>query len=85
MIYFAHRGASSQAPANSLAAFALARQLGATHYELDVHLSKDKQLIVHHDYNLGTDTTCTRDIGEVVLSDIKSCRILQFQPSMLLA
>lgn len=76
MIYFAHQGANFQAPANSLPAFALARQLGATYYELDVHLSKDKQLVIHHDYNLGSDTTCARDIGEVVLSDIKSCRLL---------
>ena len=76
MIYFAHRGASAQAPANSLSAFAMARQLGATYYELDVHLSKDKQLVVHHDYNLGTDTTCPKDISEVTWTDIKSCRIL---------
>ena len=76
MIFFAHRGASGQAPANSLSSFALARQLGATYYELDVHLSKDKQLVVHHDYNLGTDTTCPRDIREVPFEEIKNCRIL---------
>ena len=76
MIIFAHRGASALAPANSLPAFALARQQGATHYELDVHLSKDGQLVIHHDYNLGTDTICPLDIKQAVLSDITASRIL---------
>ncbi|MBO7238720.1 MAG: hypothetical protein J6U96_05560 [Elusimicrobiaceae bacterium] len=86
MIYFAHRGASAYAPANSLAAFALARQQGATHYELDVHLSKDGHLIIHHDYNLGTDTTCRLDIKDAVLSDITACRILhKFDPALVVS
>lgn len=76
MKYFAHRGASAHAPANSLPAFALARETGCTHYELDVHLSKDNMLVVHHDYNLGADTTCQRDIKDVTLSDLEHCRIL---------
>ena len=81
MIYFAHRGASAHAPANSLSAFALARQRGCTCYELDVHLSRDGELVVHHDYNLGTDTTCMRDIKDVSLADLKQCRIVHsFDP-----
>lgn len=76
MIYFAHRGESAHAPANSLAAFALARQNGATCYELDVHLSKDKQLVVHHDYNLGTDTSCDLDIKDATLSDLRACYLV---------
>lgn len=84
MIYFAHRGASAYAPANSLPAFALARQLGCTCYELDVHLSKDNQLVVHHDYTLDTDTTSSLSIKNAVLSDITACRILHhFDPELL--
>lgn len=60
MIYFAHRGASTQRVENTVSAFALAQKQGATHYELDVHLLKDGQLAVHHDYSLlrtaGVDT-----------------------------
>lgn len=83
MIYFAHRGASASAPANSLPAFALARQTGATCYELDVHLSRDGQLVVHHDYNLGTDTSCQRDIKDVTLDELNRCRIVHaFDPNM---
>ncbi len=52
MIYFAHRGASAQAVQNTVRAFERARELGATRYELDVHLTLDGVLAVHHDYSL---------------------------------
>ena len=52
MIYFAHRGANTQRVENTVSAFALAQKQGVTHYELDVHLLKDGQLAVHHDYSL---------------------------------
>ena len=54
MLYFAHRGASARQVQNTLPAFSLARQLGASCYELDVHLTKDGALAVHHDYSLKT-------------------------------
>ena len=38
---FAHRGASHEAPENTLAAFVLAAELGADGIELDVQLSRD--------------------------------------------
>jgi len=46
---YAHRGASAYAPENTLEAFALAVKMGADGVELDVHLSKDGQLMVIHD------------------------------------
>ena len=45
----AHRGASTDAPENTLAAFKLAWEQGAHAIELDVHLSKDARLVVIHD------------------------------------
>jgi glycerophosphoryl diester phosphodiesterase len=45
----AHRGASGDCPENSLAAFARALELGADGIELDVHLTSDGTLVVHHD------------------------------------
>jgi glycerophosphoryl diester phosphodiesterase len=45
----AHRGASTRAPENTVAAFALARELGADWVELDVRLARDGVLVVHHD------------------------------------
>jgi glycerophosphoryl diester phosphodiesterase len=48
-----HRGASAAAPENTLAAFALARALGADGVELDVRRTADDVLVVHHDPEVG--------------------------------
>jgi len=45
----AHRGASSYAPENTLAAFDLAIQMGVSHLELDVHTTRDGRVVVIHD------------------------------------
>lgn len=45
----AHRGASFDAPENTLAAERLAWQQGADAVETDIHLSKDGRIIVCHD------------------------------------
>lgn len=45
----AHRGASGEAPENTLAAFRLALARGADGVELDVHLSSDGRPVVIHD------------------------------------
>ncbi|HEX5352907.1 MAG TPA: glycerophosphodiester phosphodiesterase family protein [Rhodanobacteraceae bacterium] len=45
----AHRGGSGLRVENTLAAFAHAIELGAEGAELDVHLSRDGQVVVHHD------------------------------------
>lgn len=46
---WAHRGEHHTHAENTLAAFAAAFALGADGIELDVHLSQDRQLVVHHD------------------------------------
>jgi glycerophosphoryl diester phosphodiesterase len=48
-LLFAHRGASSERPENTLAAFELGLELGADVLELDVHPSRDGVLVVSHD------------------------------------
>jgi len=52
-LVIAHRGASGEAPENSLAAFRLAVTSGADAAETDVRVSKDGQVVVHHDPELG--------------------------------
>jgi glycerophosphoryl diester phosphodiesterase len=52
---FAHQGACREAPANTLAAFLLAVELGADGIEFDVHLSSDGEVVVIHDF--GVDAT----------------------------
>lgn len=48
-LVWAHRGASAYAPENTLPAFALAVEMQADGVELDVHLTKDKKIVVSHD------------------------------------
>ncbi len=52
----AHRGASSEAPENTLAAFRRALEIGADAIELDVHLSADGHAVVIHDATLERTT-----------------------------
>jgi glycerophosphoryl diester phosphodiesterase len=47
-----HRGAAGLAPENTLAAFARACELGVDGIELDVLVSADGELVVHHDFRL---------------------------------
>jgi glycerophosphoryl diester phosphodiesterase len=47
-----HRGASALAPENTLRAFEVAIEHGLDMAELDVHLSRDGQLVVIHDADL---------------------------------
>jgi glycerophosphoryl diester phosphodiesterase len=52
MLTVGHRGASALAVENTLRAFELAMEYGLDMAELDVHLSRDGQLVVIHDANL---------------------------------
>jgi glycerophosphoryl diester phosphodiesterase len=47
----AHRGASWDAPENTLAAMKLGWEQGADGVELDLHLSKDGKIVVIHDFD----------------------------------
>jgi glycerophosphoryl diester phosphodiesterase len=52
-----HRGARGLAPENTLPAFAAALSLGVTTLELDVGITRDGVVVVHHDLRLNPDTT----------------------------
>ena len=49
MKVFAHRGFSGRYPENTMAAFGKAVECGADGIELDVHLSKDGEVMIMHD------------------------------------
>ncbi|HXI17665.1 MAG TPA: glycerophosphodiester phosphodiesterase family protein [Chloroflexota bacterium] len=59
----AHRGASGQAPENTLAAFRLAIQQGAPAVECDVHLTLDGVPVVIHDDRVDRTTTGTGEVA----------------------
>ncbi|HEV2671189.1 MAG TPA: glycerophosphodiester phosphodiesterase [Gemmatimonadales bacterium] len=71
-LVIAHRGASSIALENSLAAFRAAAGQGADGVELDVHATLDGELVVHHDpsiLGLPIAQARARDIGELHLAN----------------
>ena len=68
---FAHRGASRQAPQNTLAAFLRAAELGADGIELDVQLSKDGELVVIHDFRLEVTTDGSGPVRARTLAELK--------------
>jgi len=53
---FAHRGGCDLGPENTIAAFDIGMSTGADGLELDVHLSADNVVVVHHDKTLDRTT-----------------------------
>jgi glycerophosphoryl diester phosphodiesterase len=73
----AHRGASHDAPENTLAAVRLAWEQGADAVEVDVHCSRDGRLVVIHDANLRklarcAGKVCDRTLAQLVRLDVGS-------------
>ena len=52
-----HRGARGLAPENTLPAFRRALELGVTTLELDLGMTRDGVLVIHHDATLNPDLT----------------------------
>lgn len=67
----AHRGASKDAPENTLRAFGLAIAQGADMIELDIRLSKDGQIIVFHDKVLQRTTNGEGRVEQFTLEELK--------------
>jgi glycerophosphoryl diester phosphodiesterase len=67
----AHRGASALAPENTTAAFEKAVGLGADAIELDLHLSRDGELVVIHDDTLDRTTDGLGPVYERSLEELK--------------
>jgi glycerophosphoryl diester phosphodiesterase len=67
---FAHRGGSALAPENTLPAFDGGLALGADGLELDVHLSRDGVVVVHHDRMLERTTNLNGPIAERTAAEL---------------
>ncbi len=63
MEIIAHRGASHDAPENTLAAFRLGFEQRADAVELDVHLSADGAIVVIHDFTTQRTAGLARAVG----------------------
>jgi glycerophosphoryl diester phosphodiesterase len=69
--FVGHRGASYDAPENTMSSFRLAWSQGAKGIELDIHLTKDSALVVSHDANTKRTTGVDRVIEESTLAELR--------------
>ena len=67
-----HRGASAYAPENTLASFRMAQDLGADWFELDVHLTKDGQVIVIHDDKVDRTTNGHGAVRDLTMDQLRA-------------
>jgi glycerophosphoryl diester phosphodiesterase len=67
----AHRGASYDAPENTLAAARLAWEQGADALECDVHLTRDGRLAVIHDSDTRRVTGAAHAVAELTFAELR--------------
>jgi len=71
-LIYAHRGASSVCPENTIESFSLAVEQKADAIELDVHLTKDGEIVVAHDSKLERVSDGTGHINDYTLKELRS-------------
>jgi glycerophosphoryl diester phosphodiesterase len=69
-IVYAHRGGAKLRPENTLLAFDHGLALGADGLELDVHLSRDGVVVVHHDATLERTTNGRGPLAALTADDL---------------
>lgn len=68
---FAHRGASARAPENTIEAFRLAVEAGAGGLELDVHVTRDGEVVVIHDATVDRTTDGSGAVAGMTLDELR--------------
>src|SRR5512137_114803 len=68
----AHRGGPAYAPENTLAAFRHAITLGVDWLELDVHLSRDGEVVVIHDETVNRTTNGVGRVADLSLAELRA-------------
>ena len=71
MLVLGHRGASAYAPENTRPAFLKAIEQMADGVELDVHLTRDKKMVVHHNFEISETSNGSGLISEYTLQELK--------------
>ena len=74
-LFAAHRGGAALWPENSLLAFGNALALGVDYLELDVHLSRDGEVMVIHDATLERTTTGSGPVRERTAAELGTLRL----------
>ncbi len=86
-LVFAHRGGAALAPENTLSAFDAGLALGADGLELDVRLSRDGVVVVHHDGTLDRTTTLRGEVQRHTAAELAAggvpvlARVLERYPA----
>jgi glycerophosphoryl diester phosphodiesterase len=70
-IAFAHRGGCTLFPENTLRAFQGAIDLGCRYIETDVHLTRDREIVVFHDHRLERTTNGSGFVRDHKLSELR--------------
>ena len=71
-VVIAHRGASAYAPENTIEAFALGLEMGADALEMDVRLTRDGHVVVHHDPTMIRTAGDARAIAATTLAELQA-------------
>ncbi len=71
ILVIAHRGFSGNAPENTLTSFKRAMEAGSDVIELDVHLSKEGEVVVIHDDTLDRTTNGKGKVVDYTLKELK--------------
>lgn len=69
-INYAHRGASSYAPENTISAFRKGVELGANGIELDLQETKDGQIVIFHDSIIDNKSTGKGKISDYTYKEL---------------
>jgi len=66
-----HRGAAGLEPENTIRSFKRALALGVDQVELDVHFTKDRELVVIHDATVDRTTSGSGHVHAYTLDEIQ--------------
>jgi glycerophosphoryl diester phosphodiesterase len=75
MLLVAHRGSSGTAPENTRAAYIKALEIGVPAIEIDVHLTKDYEIVCFHDDYLTEKAKSNKSINESTLEELRTLEI----------
>ncbi len=80
MLVIAHRGANKEALENSWSAYEAAVSAQAQRIELDVHLSKDGEVVINHDDSLIHTTGKDLYFSQLTAKEIRQLKLLNGEP-----
>ena len=70
-LFFAHRGGAGLAPENTLVAYENGLALGADALELDIHTTRDDQIVVIHDPTIDRTTDGAGPVASYTLDELR--------------